>query len=316
MKKVSAIYIFIAILLSSCDSDVSLTEQDVIIEVAARSAGDDNAGDDAINSFRVLVYKSDTKRLAYSQYVPDVSSGTYPVVLNLKTGEYDFIFIANELSSASASQALSQLSVGGMYSALENISFEESAFDEGKYIPMVTVVESVWVVETNKIKLPGVAGYTTGLWGVELERAGVRIDLTVTMSKEQWELSEKKLYIEKIPENVSLLPGKSQNTTDVVSRELSLLDADVVSGQNVVVHLSRIILPERMFSPAGDGSKGLTFGVPFGDVVKKNTINSADNDYTIPRNTYLKVGLAVQNFEFSWSTTVHDWNEVLLQHEI
>lgn len=318
MKRTYAIYALIAILLISCEREVPLSGEEVVVNlVAGDTRGDEVDKDDAIDSFRVLVYESYTKKLAYTQYVSDISSsGDYPVTLNMKTGMYDFVFIANEKSTRFAYQVLNNISIGAEYSGLGAVAFNDSDFSEEKNIPMATIIKGVRVMGTNKIKLPGATDYTEGTWNVELKRAGVRVNLTVTMTKEQWEASEKVLRIEGIPSTMMLLPEISINRPVDRFRELPFPQADIRPDQSAVINFPRIILPEKVISPVNDASRGLVFKLQFGDVVKEYVLDVSDNNYSIPRNTYLEVEATVQNFDFSWSTTVYDWNEVLLTHGI
>lgn len=146
--------------------------------VKPQSPGTDANPDNVITSLRVMIFNSGSL-LAYNKMI-DLSEGTtFPITIY--TGNYDFVFVANEGSDESVhsngktlTQILDSYSGKGI-SAVYDEYFASSAFRNDYAIPMTRVIRNVQVSGDNTITVGGDPQESP--WVVEMKRAAIRMDL-------------------------------------------------------------------------------------------------------------------------------------------
>ena len=327
-----------ALLLSSCTMESLVAPpdgQDVMIRIAAqtRATADGDAQDRYINSLRVLGYRMADQTLAFNETVALGSSNAsgYNGKINVKTGRFIIVFVANEHEDAAVSAALSGITTtaNNTLAYLEKqVAFSTAAFSVSKDIPMTALKNNITIQGNDTLLDNGVP--VTSSWGVTLQRLGVRLDLTMTLytsAFDNWfgSAGEKKIYFNNVPKKVSLFPG-ADNSADVYTNNEVFVtytgsSPTAVDSKKTVILPRAIILPESVFSPVGTKSKGLVMRI-VESVDRTGVIASgnAAHGYTLPRNTYLDVtatvaGAADSEFTFNINP-IYDWSGTDIGHEL
>lgn len=305
--------------------------QPVVILISAESRAntstehDGDPADQTISSLRVLVYESANGNLAFNIPIPTISD---PIQLNIKTGRYDFVFIANEGSDNALTTQLAALTPDtDRLSGLYNMSFTASAFAANKDIPMVTHFDNVVIINNEQYQTPDMQTPQTGVWPVLMERLGIRLDITLLITQSQYDRfsMNKKIHFTNIPDRVYLAPVIANNGI-VVPAGITIPSGDITitSIANPTdeyiweVQCNRIILPENTFFNKTDASKALTLTLGFGtdDIAEGIICLDPGIDHTLPRNTYFDIDGKVLSTTFTFNTTIQDWTQVNLPHEL
>ena len=230
---------------SSCVREQFLPEpeggQPAVITLAASGGtrgllnGSEGDPDYVITSLRIMVFNSGTKLMARNFKIANLSD--IPYKLEINTGTYDFVFIANEDSDTelrsgnTLTQVLDAYVVGT--NTLTNIMdeyFSSSAFRNDYSIPMTVIHSNVRVNANNTVTLSGNATPETPPWIVEVEHAGIRIDLTLRTDKAITAQNFTQLRILNMPDKVYFFDTKANGTTrnyNDASYEISLLIASL-----------------------------------------------------------------------------------------
>ncbi len=127
-------------------------------EPITRAPGDATGIDSDIRHFRVLIFNSRTGTLVHKDAFEPPAT---PQQINMTTGLYDFVFIANDNRDATITAQLDALVKGSSnIRALRDMTFASNTFgnDSDDYIPMLSVVRGVRVLPEGEISLPGRAG--------------------------------------------------------------------------------------------------------------------------------------------------------------
>ncbi|NDV56915.1 fimbrial protein [Bacteroides sp. 519] len=303
----------------------------VVILVSAESRADSpnsNQGDPAdrtIATLRVLVYESVSGKLAFNIPVPAI---TNPTKLDVKTGKYDFVFIANEGSDSALATQLAALTPGvHKKRSLYDMSFAADAFVANKNIPMVTCVNNVLILDNEEYQTPNMQASQTGVWPIAMERLGIRLDLSLKITQLQYNkfVTNRKLYFTNVPNCVYLFPFVANNRTTIPAGiTVPFASVDIVDIANPIndytkeIQCKRIILPENTFLDITNESKALTLTVEFGTNETASGILCLDpgNNYTLPRNTYFDVSGIVQMSSFIFDTAIKDWASEDFWHEL
>ena len=282
-----------------------------------------DADDNRVSSLRVLIYKFDTGELAFNIPIAYPSDR-----LEIITGKYDFVFIANEDSDPALAAKLANDADVSNISKLRALSFARSAFDAEKDIPMVTLIEWVDVIADDMIQTPDMPAPVTGTWNVGLERVGIRLKLEITLSQWQYTDWDKKIYINNIPGLAYVLPA--DNSASIVTA-FETFNASLTSGAEpgeitvnsdgtAKVVYNRLILPETFLTSANNtASKGLNLKMEFrdGEDVKTAKICAADDEedangnlygYSVPRNKYLHIKATVKEDAINVQILILDWD--------
>lgn len=313
-------------------------EQEVRITVNTGTRAEDGPGTPAgdpedryINSLRILGYRISDGSLAFNKSVSfvgtaDENKESREWDVEVLTGKFNIVFIANEHSDATASSLLAAITSTTNHSRSylqENVTFSHEAFSALKDIPMVTLKEEVHIKADYQLKDPDQT-VNGGSWSVMMERLGVRIDLTLTLEIGQSVEETEKLSITKIPKKVYLFNGQyndSENSSDYVSKEFPYITPTTTNADNKdVLEWKRIILPESMFDNETDKDKAMKMAIKvngeecittIGKDVDKDT-EEGDRDYTLPRNTYLDISATanVSDNEIICTATILPWGDV------
>ncbi|MDR2912985.1 MAG: hypothetical protein LBV38_06855 [Alistipes sp.] len=174
------------------------------------------ANDRAVKSLRVLGYDSQTNRLVWDGFFDsnalsgemqggDDGQGDSPsqeLLLNVYTGTYDVVFIANEPNDATLDPdlvaALADESNYDTMGELRELAFFGKSFPYSwstdiqslnprwysDRIPMVTHVPKVEIIGNNTAKVGSIT--YTDKWPVALDRVGVRLDINLTLTATQY----------------------------------------------------------------------------------------------------------------------------------
>ena len=335
------------LLLTSCvkEHNTAVDSEDVSItlNVGTRATPEQegDAQDRYINSMRMLVYQYSSGKLVFNHKlygVPTAESARedYTGTVEMKTGQFTVVFIANELSDRKdtdpsyikLTDQLEAIEVDdpntNTLSYLKSLSFCDQAFASNIDIPMVTVREGIIVQGTNK--LVDETGNAQTKLEVSMERLGIRIDLTLKLLPEQWtawQSEQGKVSFSNIPGEVFLFSG-IENAPATLSRDVVIADYDddstVDSDGLIVIPTSRIILPE-LYSANIDAINGLILKInapsEFTGAIyagEKKADNLTDN-YALPRNLRLGLTAKIGEVSITFNTNVMDWTDVGLDNK-
>ncbi len=366
MKKISRIATILAaaaMTAVSCMHDTGLSNDEIAegqpvmitMDPGLTRAGEDpelgDALDRAVTSLRVLIYDSRTGQLVWN-FTPDEltaaglvdgdEEGEQEIPLSILTGTYDFVFIGNERSGYAADPTLVNLLANednfDTMGELRQLTFGLSAFPicrelDGRtdLIPMVTFIPTVKVMGDNEINSPS-TGHVVGTWNVALERAGIRIDIELTLTAEQYtNYLNSKLLLWDPARAAYLLPRSDNmehdtdgddnlnyNAADILSDvEDELGEDDEPTGRKIVS--GSYLLPERILGAANNKeANAMTIelfnsGAQAKGSGKSSPIwykdGSGDPTWSFPRNTRLKLAGTVLEDEIVFSDImVIDWD--------
>ncbi len=364
MRNISRIAILLAataLTAVSCMSDVGKPDErrvagqpvTITMDPGLTRAGDDihpgDVLDRAVKSLRVLIYNSRTGRLVWNFTPDDLSEGifdgdedgTHDMELEILTGTYDFVFIGNERSGYAADPALGNLLANednfDTMAELRQLTFGFSAFpicrdieETTELIPMVTFMPAVKVLGDNEIDSPS-TGHITGIWKVALDRVGIRIDIELTLTADQYVNYLDSKFLLWDPARAAYLLPRNDNmehdtdgddnlnydAADILCDVRDELDIDdEPTGRKIVS--GSYLLPERILSAVNDKeANAMTIELFNSGSEAKGTGKSAalwyeDEDdqptWSFPRNTFLKmVGTVLEDKIVFSDITVIDW---------
>lgn len=296
-----------------------------------------------IETLRVMGFSTTTGMLVFNQLLDESKFTEIPgadpediireAQLTVKTGKFLFVYLANEESETGLATKLNNVTT---LTGFKQISISHEAFDWEKHIPMASFYQNVEVVGDNELTVPG-GDVEDGTWKIKLDRLGVRADITLSLSEDQYDkwtawketTSDKKylLTLANIPSEVYLMPetDNSSSTKASVSYEARTgndtyaIEGNIVqeSSGDYTVTYPRIILPESYFTDPTNPNKAMQLQVSLYDGTKTRVysgkigseIKTAPLDYTLPRNTYLgvKASLAVDATEIVLGVSVTKW---------
>ena len=342
LHKILSCTAVLLLLLSSCAKErEDITGEDenatIIISTATRADHAGDAADRYINSLRVLGYNTANGQLAFNEEVFGITTAStdnkeaFEKTINVKTGKFTVVFIANEHKSPATSALLNGISASSNnnISYLRNtVSFPHEAFDSGKDIPMVTIKENIIIQGDNMVIDPGSSTPTAVLnkWPVEMERLGIRIDVTLKLTAAQvteWTNDNGKIYLVNVPGEVFIFPGTDNSGTLLsTDKEYTVsLTPTGTEGELSIYKLSRIILPESSFIDLAKAN-ALTLKLKEGALTRFGAISAGSdakygtNGYTLPRNTYLDITAQIGETSFTFNINVLDWVDENMNHEL
>ena len=229
------------LLLVSCVKEQDNMEpgQDVVITLDAgtRSSEPGATADSYINSLRVLGYHAVNGQLVFNEKVnfTGIDAIGYQGEIHVKTGTFTVVFIANEHADAATSALLTAIGSGatGTLAHLKSISFSYGAFGVTKDIPMVKIKNNVHIKGDNLLSDPEInsgADISTD-WDVEMERIGIRVDLTLKLTATQktaWQSGTHngKVYLNNVPTKAYIFPGIDNSSTLLTGDEIFVSPTD------------------------------------------------------------------------------------------
>ena len=328
------------LLLTSCvkEQEVTMGKDEnatITISTATRADNAGDAEDRYINSLRVLGYNTTDGQLAFNEEVFGITTAstaneeTFEKTVNVKTGKFTVVFIANEHKTPATSAMLSGISPSSNnnISYLRNtVSFPHEAFANDKDIPMVTIKENIIIQGDNMVIDPGSSTPSAVLnkWPVAMERLGIRIDLTLKLTAAQvteWTNDNGKIYFTNVPEEVFIFPETDNSGAFLpADKEYSVsLTPTGTEGGLSVYKLSRIILPESSFTDLTKAN-ALTLKLKEGALTRLGAISAGTgtkygtNGYTLPRNTYLGITAEIGETSLTFTINVMDWVDEDMNH--
>jgi len=342
LHKILSCTAVLLLLLSSCSKErKAITGEGesatITISTATRADHAGDAADRYINSLRVLGYNTTTGELAFNEEVFGITTTStdnkvsFEETINVKTGKFTVIFIANEHKSSSTSALLSGItpSNNNTISYLRNtVSFPHGSFDSGKDIPMVTIKDNIIIQGDNMVIDPGSSTPTAVMnrWPVEMERLGIRLDLTLKLTAlqvDEWTKDNGKIYLVNVPGEAFIFPGTDNSGTLLsTDKEYTVSLTPVgTEGDLSIYKLSRIILPESSFLGLIKAN-ALTLKLKEGSLTRLGVISAGTaakygtNGYTLPRNTYLDITAEIGEITLAFNISVLPWEEESMGHEL
>ncbi|MDR2894364.1 MAG: hypothetical protein LBU97_02750 [Alistipes sp.] len=304
-----------------------------------------SALDSHISNVRILIYDARSKRLAFNLPFTAGSGGsvTVPIEVEMLTGTYDFVFIANGNVGGPWSPAPSPLETMlsdnrnvDPIARLDDLIQDARAYSPGFDIPMYEIARGVEVVGHNQIVLPPDAAgrMNGGVWETPITRTGVRLSFEITLTPDQLEMwDDESLSIDRVPVDVHMKPSASNYAS---AREASpriytstesgvpvagfdgyyTANYDPVETTKIVdytLRFDRIILPELLFKDKTDADEAYEVSMSFNGTVLKGIVSAPDPatsamGYTLPRNTWLHSNVTVRATSLEVVPVVLPWN--------
>lgn len=317
-------------LLAACTHEMEVPVEATGVPVELRLAPIDTRGgeagdprDAAIREFRLIVFRGDGS-VAYNQFTENLATpGENPVSLNMMTGTYDFVFIANEGMGTAADDMhtiLANYYGARTLATLFDEAFPSDMFGTSINIPMTHIERNVQVKPGGVVKLTGNTNDTpANSWTVELVRLGIRLDLTLKASHGLAQHFEA-IELANIPDKTYLFPTKADGTTRTYEgayeptstrRILKVnLNSSMMSPPAGTWIRERIILPASVFADKADASKAVTLLAKMDDRPDlTGTIGLAEPaDYTAPRNNWFKLNGTLQDY-LDFTVSVEPWDQ-------
>jgi hypothetical protein len=344
-------------LISGGQTDGEGIPVEIRINPGTRGPEDGDPADRKVESLRVLIYDksgvlkwnfapTDLEALTDEIKAGDVVASS-TVNLPIRTGTYDFVYIANE---GDLSNELNALAVGSTMTALQAMKFDRSAFAADKPIPMVNHYRNVKIdrtgVDTGTVAIPYDPYAEPGKnedetkWEVPLERAGIRLKLNIYLREAEYsKWADKQIVIDSIPQGSFLLPGipnvaRAGDWVSDVSYPASSTAGEKAgfiekkSGPagtagydkfDYTVTYGRIILPEVIFTSVNtktDWDKLPVLEITVDGKAKRGKISVDPTDglglntgsYILPRNTCLEMSASIEQNGIVFSDIkVIDW---------
>lgn len=356
MKKITILILLLTLALSGCTQESVVggpLGQEVVISLSgdtrAPSAGDFATPDEAITTLRVIGFDRSTGRAGFNKLVDftDYNSAlkTWNGTVTVKTGNYDIVFLANE-SSVSTDFSEGGPAAGTLRS-LRNALFLHTAYTATGLYPLVGVYSNVRINGDNDLTGSGIT-LKSGVWQAALDRtaAGVSVELTLTAAQfGKWKNTVAAsatpllpIRISNVPSACYVLPDFDNSAQGKQSKAYEAMDVSVKpAGQTVSYYevqgdgsykvvFPRIILPENYFSDPTDEAHALCLEIDLKEGSTTRTLKaklgsdllSATKDYTVPRNTWLKVTAGVDDSlpeaALTVRTEVADWQDATLDN--
>lgn len=176
-----------------------------------------NALDSKMTTFRVLIYDHATGNLMKTgsqgwNYLIDAKTAATPYKINVATGTYDFVFIANEKSLGAASLFGADRSAGAAIDTFAELAALDFSYPAGSNpaditggadpdgnglagsgtagdditIPMVRIYENVQVRGANAVSLDGGATTIASPWACQMVRTAIRISAHLNIAPEEY----------------------------------------------------------------------------------------------------------------------------------
>lgn len=289
-------------LLSSCVRETQTANPPVsgkaaLVKIETRAIGG-SGPDDRIVSVRIMTFGPVgdfvSSNTFYDEAAITAAGGT--IVHEMKSGEQDFVFIANENNGAELA-ALQASSFTGKKSGLNGISLPASAFNQTDPIPMFTGVDNVTVLPGSEgIRVEG-GSIVTSDWVVEMKRLAIRIDMALK-SKANLEGQFKGVSFPNAANAVPLTGNYAggQNTAKTVAvagnaanfEPYVLTQADIDAGYVWGKKVTRIILPSHTFADKANTAKALKMEIimdGWGANPSATIGYDEPSDNTLPPNT-------------------------------
>jgi hypothetical protein len=278
---------------------------------ASRANGRNLPLDDRVKYLRVMIFNARDGSIAFNKFI-DNDSTDYEI--KMMTGIYHFVFIANERpENASPSSPISaDLDKVRAFGELDNIAFASSDVSDSTLIPMVSLYRDVTVEGNNKLKgtNPDNSAFAVAgnAWSIEVERAAIRVDLTLTTTSHALAAAFKHVGISNIPDKVPLLKTVHSSEQFEPERQIDKgAGFQTTSNGEWVWQHRRIILPASNIKNAGQ-SNAITFTARFANFPD---LQGTLVDGPTPRNKHYEL-VGTLNEKINFKTEVKDWTTIAI----
>lgn len=309
-------FIVVCILvLLSCSKDTEHVVEHVpaTIKIATRVSADEDF-DNTIRTLRIMSFDPGSTIRNNIFYDEAYLNSNDPIIHEMLSGVYDFIFIANEEPNGGENDELTSSAFGNnkTINDLNTISLPASEINQTNAIPMLTRVNNVTV-------LPGFEGVKINdeniqtIWSVLMKRLAVRIDITL---KSMVDLTDqfKGVIFSNIPDNIPILGNYSgpQNVTKAFTIIDNPENFEEISTEFLwAIKVKRIILPSHIFIPENASSRALIMSLtlaPWNEEIPSATIGIEEPiNYTLPPNTQF-IGEGIVGPLLSVNLKTLDWD--------
>ncbi|MCD8103153.1 MAG: fibrobacter succinogenes major paralogous domain-containing protein [Alistipes sp.] len=290
-----------------------------------------------IDRFRVMGFRTGDGSLAFNQPVTFTTvTGTgsatrRQATVNVLTGSFTVVFIANEQLDTSLSAQLDALQPDASgIGDLKALSFELASLDwesgNTNLVPMSEVCERVLITGNNRLSYDGLS-IDGEEWPVTITRMAVRVGLTLRLTDTQladfqyvkFDNVPDKLYIFPETDNSSstrddLRFAAAPNNGQYMLNPGNIVTPSAEAGFAADIAYPRIILPESWFSPENVKDNAVSLSAVI-DGTDYPAVIGCDipDDYTLPRNFYYdiaaKIAESTVDLEISLEATPWDDEE-------
>jgi hypothetical protein len=277
------------------------------------------AADRTVEHIRVMLFRASTGQLV-DRFDCAIPTDGQAIEIEVLTGRYDVVFIANETSDPSdtGDRFLTHfLADERNYYLLTNVKdaiIHSAAFDDANPIPMFCISEGVDIKGQGHIVAD--REYTdtgTDPWSPILTRAGIRVSIELTLTPWQFDdwaavgtgaALHKDISIAGVPVASWLAPFGRYNdspreaTARVYSAKAAADSSDPqpVAGADgywwkeegatdaadaYIVRFDRVILPELLFAPRNDATKAMTLAITLGTTTMTGKICCANPETSV-----------------------------------
>ncbi|WP_029902703.1 hypothetical protein [Prevotella sp. 10(H)] len=274
----------------------------------------DNDPDYEIKSLRILAFNSAIGKLYFNSGKIDLLSISQPITFEIMTGQYDFVFIANEHSvDNDLLSVLLDTWVSTKLTALDQQTFHYNAFSGEKSLPATSIYKNVKVTgnreltyyDTNINAWVNIDDILNPLWNVEVERLAIRIDLELLID-ESVAGDITGIQFANLPDQVPFFSNKMVDNSTIYYEggynetyplsSISINDFAKTGPDNEGRYkytLKRVILPSSVFSESTNADKAIAIDVHRSSAPEsplRQAIGQAmPADFTSPRNLYYKI---------------------------
>lgn len=292
----------------SCESNRLRTDQEetgewveISLMMASKGSPDSEIDPDyEIGSVRVLAFHAVTGQLKFNSGKIDLSTTPPPLTLEVLTGQYDFVFIANEHSVADdlLTARLDGWLAGSnkVLKGLDQEAFHYNAFSTDKHLPATSIYRDV-TIQSDDIGNP--------LWEVEVERLAVRLDIQLLVDA-KWLDDITGIRFANLPDRVPFFPNKLSNNSvnyyeggypETYPLSHIPIDEFTMTGPDedgrYTYSLERIILPASVFPDIANEAKAIAIEVHTSSApqqpLRRALGQAVPADYTSSRNLYYKI---------------------------
>jgi len=312
-----------------------------MVEIALKTANiggmpADSDPDFEINSVRILAFHSSTGRLTFNSGKIDLFTITQPITFEIMTGQYNFVFIANEhsvdndLLSASLDAWTST-----KLTAVDQEMFHYNAFSAAKSFPATSVYKNVTITGNRELTYfdpvrntqVNIDNVYNPLWKVEVERLAIRIDLDLLI-EESIDSDVTGIKFANLPDKAPFFSKKMLDNSTIYYESgyietyplthISIDDFTKTGPDDEGRYkytLKRIILPSSVFAESDNADKGIAIEVHRSSApespLRQPIGQNIPADYTSPRNLFYKIVGSISEgaTELSTIITPEPWTE-------
>ncbi|MCD8071877.1 MAG: fimbrial protein, partial [Alistipes sp.] len=325
----------------ACVNDPSLDdprEQELPVTIslaapATRAVVEGDNVDYEIDRFRIMGFRAGDGSLAFNEPVNFTtvtgsgSAAERKATVNVLTGTFTVVFIANEqLDAALSAQLASMAPDAASIDDLKALSFSVGSLGwksgNTNLVPMAEVCQRVIISGDDKVTYDGVAINGTE-WPVTITRLAVRVDLTLKLNDKQLAGFEY-IRFDNVPDRIHIFPETESGATVVNDLQFQAVAANTgyttapgnitsITGDYAAeVTYPRILLPEVWFSPKNDKDRAVVLTACIDSEEYPAPIGyKRPQDYTLPRNVYydVKATVAEGNADVNIEIEAEDWDD-------